>query len=320
MKRQLCAHMRIGRRLALGALLAGLALVQPAAAKMYRLGNADDGVIGHAFYVKARYQDTLLDIGRHNGLGYDDMKFANPQVDMWLPGAGTEVLVPDEFVLPEAPRQGVVINLAEKRLYYFPSEANAVQTFAIGVGREGWGTPLGSFSIVKKDKDPAWYPPASIRAEHLTDNGEALPPVIPAGPDNPLGLYALRLSAKGYLIHGTNKPWGVGMRVSHGCIRLYPEGIEKLFGEVQVHTPVTIVNQPFKLGWRGDDLYLEVHTSAKERPENLSDVIPPAIAQASGIWVDWGEVRRAVAENTGLPHLIGGRQPSGDRSYLRMIF
>jgi L,D-transpeptidase ErfK/SrfK len=319
MKRTALERMKGGLGLAL-ACLGGLAAAPLATANVYQLGSGTDGVVGYAFYVKARYEDTLLDIGRHNGVGYDEMKYANPKLDMWLPGAGKEVLVPDEFVLPDAPRAGLVINLAEKRLYYYPPGTGEVQTYAIGVGREGWGTPLGSFSIVKKDKDPAWYPPASVRQEHVAEGQEPLPAVVPAGPDNPLGAFALRLSAKGYLIHGTNKPWGVGMQVSHGCIRMYPEGIEALFGQVGVKTPVTIVNQPFKVGWRGDDLYLEVHATDQDKSKALSDVIPPAVANAQGVKIDWYEVRRAVRENTGLPHLVGGRQGSDDSPYLRMIF
>jgi L,D-transpeptidase ErfK/SrfK len=320
MIQEACLCLRVGRVLAIAACLFGLAMLGPAAANVYRLPNPSDGVVGHAFYVKARYRDTLLDIGRHNGLGYDDMKDANPGVDVWLPGAGTEVLVPDEFVLPDAPRVGVVINLAEKRIYYYPPGSGQVQTFAIGGGGVGWGTPLGTFRITQKIKGPAWVPPASIRAEHLASGDPRLPAVVPAGPDNPLGAYALRLSVPGYLIHGTNKPWGVGMRVSHGCIRLYPEGIEQLFGEVGVNTAVTIVNQPFKVGWRGNDLYLEVHATAQDKTTSLTDVIPPAIANARGVRVDWGAVRRAVLDNTGLPLLVGGRQGSVDPLYLRMIF
>jgi L,D-transpeptidase ErfK/SrfK len=310
----------VGRAWAIAAGLVGLAMLQPAEANVYRLPSPSDGVVGHAFYVKARYEDTLLDIGRHNGLGYDEMKVANPGVDMWLPGAGREVLVPDEFVLPDAPRVGVVINLAEMRIYYYPPGTDQVQTFAIGIGREGWGTPVGTFRISQKIDGPSWVPPASIRAEHLAEGQPPLPAVVPAGPDNPLGAYALRLSVPGYLIHGTNKPWGVGMRVSHGCIRMYPEGIEKLFSEVSVNTPVAIVNQPFKVGWRGNDLYLEVHATDQDKTKPLTDVIPPAIANAQGVRVDWGAVRRAVTESTGLPQLVGGRQGSVDPLYLRMIF
>jgi len=193
-------------------------------------------------------------------------------------------------------------------------------TYSISTGREGWNTPVGSFGIVRKDKDPAWYPPASVRQEHLKDGRPALPEVVPPGPDNPLGAYAMRLSIPGYLIHGTNKPWGLGMEVSHGCIRMQPEDIEELFPRVDLTTPVTIVKQPFKTGWRGDDLYLEVHAKEEEKGKPVSEVIPPSLANAQGVNVDWDEVRRAVDENTGLPHLVGGRQKPASWVYLDMIF
>jgi L,D-transpeptidase ErfK/SrfK len=307
-----------------GAIAFGFCLLNPtwglpAIHATYRLADDGDGVIGRAFYVKARHEDTLLDIARQNGLGYDEMKHANPGVDMWVPGDGANVLVPTQYVLPKAPRRGVVLNLAEKRLYYYPPRAGEVVTYAISIGREGWSTPLGSFHIVRKDLDPAWYPPASIRQEHAAD-GRPLPRVVPAGPDNPLGRHALRLSAKGYLIHGTNKPWGLGMEVSHGCIRMYPEDIERLFPQVSVKTPVTIVDQPYKVGWRGDDLYLEVHLKDGEGAKPISEIIPPEIAQAAGVSVDWGEVRQAVEENTGLPRIVGGRRGRANWFYLDMIF
>jgi len=319
MKRQI---LRINRQsgwaAALGLALFGTSFALSATQSSYRLASVDDGVVGQAFYVKTRREDTLLDIGRHNGLGYDEMKHANPGVDMWVPGDGTEVLVPTHYVLPNASRQGIVLNLAEKRLYHFPSSSEIV-TYAISIGREGWGTPLGNFTIVRKDKDPAWYPPASIRKEHA-ENGDPLPTVVPAGPDNPLGQYALRLSAAGYLIHGTNKPWGLGMQVSHGCIRMYPEDIERLFPSVLVSTPVHIVNQAFKVGWQGDDLYLEVHAKDEQKAKLPTEVIPASIANAQGVNVDWEEVRRAVSENTGLPHLVGGREKPASRLYLDTIF
>ncbi|MCB2261811.1 MAG: L,D-transpeptidase family protein [Candidatus Thiosymbion ectosymbiont of Robbea hypermnestra] len=284
----------------------------------YRFANPEDSVFGQAFYVESRHEDTLLDIGRQNGIGYDEMKFANPKVDIWLPGAGTHVLVPTRYVLPNAPRRGLVLNLAEKRLYYFPA-SDSVTTYAISIGREGWSTPLGNFSIVGKARNPTWTPPASIRAEHAAQ-GDILPAVVPPGPDNPLGRYAMRLSARGYLIHGTNKPWGLGMEVSHGCIRMYPEDIERLFPKIPVHTSVTIVDQPFKVGWHGDNLYLEVHAEDKDKARPLRRVIPAAIADDLGANVDWQEVRRAIKENTGLPHLVGGRQGPARRLYLDRIF
>lgn len=317
-KRKRETYLRTGLASALGLILLGMSCTPTAARTSYRLSNADDSVFGQAFYVKSRQDDTLLDIGRHNGLGYDEMKFANPGVDIWIPGEGTDVMVPTQYVLPDAPRQGLVLNLAEKRLYYFPSPGEVV-TYAISIGREGWSTPLGDFSIVRKVKDPTWTPPASIRAEHAA-MGDILPAVVPAGPDNPLGQYALRLSAESYLIHGTNKPWGLGMQVSHGCIRMYPEDIEQLFPNVPVKTPVKIVNQPFKVGWLDNDLYLEVHAKDESMAMSPVEVIPASIANAQGVNVDWDEVRRAINENTGLPHLVGGRQKPASRLYLDAIF
>jgi L,D-transpeptidase ErfK/SrfK len=319
MKRQkINSHLRSVWTSTLALALLGASLEVPATGIGSRLSSPNDSVFGQAFYVKSRYEDTLLDIGRHNGPGYDEMKSANPRVDVWIPGKGADVLVPTEYVLPDAPRRGLVLNLAEKRLYYFPSSGEVV-TYAISIGREGWDTPLGTFSIASKVKDPTWTPPSSIRAEHAAQ-GDILPAVVPAGPDNPLGQYAMRLSAKGYLIHGTNKPWGLGMEVSHGCIRMYPEDIEQLYQKVSVKTPVTIVNQPFKVGWRGDDLYLEVHATDADKAKSPSEVIPPSIADAQGVIVDWDAVRRAINENTGLPHLVGGRQKPENRLYLDAIF
>ncbi|MGB5834860.1 MAG: L,D-transpeptidase family protein, partial [Thiohalocapsa sp.] len=195
-----------------------------------------------------------------------------------------------------------------------------VETFPISIGREGWGTPVGSFSIAQKIKDPTWTPPASIRREHA-EKGDILPAVVPAGPDNPLGQYAMRLSAPSYLIHGTNKPWGVGMQVSHGCIRMYPEDIEHLFPEVPQGTPVTIVRQPYKVGWLGDQLYLEVNADPEASgSKSVKELIPTSIANADGVVVDWDEVGRVQAENAGLPRVVGGRQGSTSWHHLDMIF
>lgn len=303
-----------------GASLMGLALALNAQAETFRLANAGDSVIGAPFYLKTRAEDTLLDVARQNGQGYDDMSHANRRVDMWVPGKGTEVLVPTFYVLPNTARTGIVLNRAEKRLYYYPpNDPNEVRTYAISIGREGWNTPLGSFSIVEKIDGPTWTPPESIRAEHAAQ-GDILPDVVPAGPDNPLGLYAMRLSARSYLIHGTNKPWGLGMQVSHGCIRMYPEGVEELFGKVEVSTPVTIVDEPYKLGWLGNDLYLEVHIDEEQKRQGARSVIPDSVANADGLVIDWKAVEQAVAENTGLPLLVGSRRSSVNGLHLDMIF
>ncbi|NBC50086.1 MAG: L,D-transpeptidase family protein [Gammaproteobacteria bacterium] len=300
--------------------LIGLAALplDPTLAKVYRLVDPSDSVIGTPFYVKARGEHTLLDIGRHHGLGVDEMKQANPGVDMWIPGAGTPVLAPDRHVLPNAPREGIVLNLAERRMYYFRSRTE-VETFSIGIGRDGWETPVGSYRIIEKTENPTWTPPASIRAEYAK-RGETLPAVVPAGPDNPLGAYRLRLSNPSYLIHGTNKPWGVGMPVSSGCTRMFPEDIEHLFGKVEVGTPVRIVNQPYKVGWLGDQLFLEVSRPEDADPRPVKEIIPKEIANAAGVVIDWGEVTRAQQQNTGLPQVVGGRNSSKSWHHFDMIF
>ncbi|KAA6187496.1 L,D-transpeptidase family protein [Thiohalocapsa marina] len=296
-----------------------LLAAMPAGAELYRLASVSDSVIGVPFYVKTDAEHTLLDIGRHFGAGYDEMQQANPNVDMWVPGDDADVLVPDFHVLPSTPREGLVMNLAEKRMYFFRS-ATEVETFSVGIGREGWETPVGTYSIIEKIKDPTWTPPASIRKEHA-EAGDPLPAVVPAGPDNPLGAFAMRLSNPSYLIHGTNKPWGVGMPVSHGCTRMYPEDIERLFGKVATGTPVRIVDEPYKVGWLGDFLYLEVNANAAQAGGvPLEQVIPPSVAEADGVVIDWEAVRTAVNDNAGLPHLVGGRQGSRSWHHLDMIF
>lgn len=311
------------RRAVTAALLASglaLGLANAAKAETFKLAHPGDSVIGAPFYVKSRHADTLLDIGRQSQLGYQDMNQANPKIDMWLPGDGTDVLLPASFALPNAPRVGLVLNRPEMRLYYYPpGKPNEVQSYPISIGREGWSTPLGTFSVTTKVKDPTWTPPASIRAEHAA-NGDILPAVVPAGPDNPLGPYALRLSVPGYLIHGTNKPWGLGMQVSHGCIRMNNEGIIELFPQVSAGTPVTIVDQPYKLGWLGDDLYLEVHIDSEGKRQAARSVIPASVANAQGIKMDWQAVEKAVNENTGLPMLVGSRRSSADQLHLDMVF
>jgi L,D-transpeptidase ErfK/SrfK len=288
-------------------------------AHRYRLADPQDDVVGTPFYVKADARQTLLDIGRHHGLGFDEMQQANPQVDMWVPQQDADVLIPARHILPEAPRQGLVLNTAEKRLYYFHSPQE-VETFSVGIGRAGWETPVGTYRIVEKIQGPTWTPPASIRAEYAA-KGQTLPAVVPAGPDNPLGQYALRLSNRSYLIHGTNKPWGVGMPVSHGCTRMFPEDIERLFGQVPVGTAVVIVDQPYKAGWLGDQLFLEVNASAAHQTGVAAqDLIPERIREHPGVQIDWEAVRRVQRDNTGLPTLVGSRQDSASWHHLDMIF
>ena len=244
----------------------------------FPLPPAGTDVVGDVWAVVARHEDTLPDLARRFDLGYDEIAAANPGVDVWLPGRGTKVLLPTEFVLPDAPREGLVLNLASMRLFYYPAtgpeETPTVVTHPVGIGREGWATPQGKTKVVSKKAHPSWTVPASILAEHAA-NGDPLPGVVPPGPDNPLGDYAMRLGIPGYLIHGTNKPHGVGMRVSHGCIRLYPEDIERLFPEVPVGTPVRIVNQPYLAGWNNGVLYLEAHPPLEEDAARWKSSLKP---------------------------------------------
>ena len=240
----------------------GLLFAASLHAEIYELPPEGYDVVGAVSTVIAREEDSLIDIARRNGLGYHDIVRANPGVNIWVPGEGTEVVLPTRFVLPPGPRRGIVLNLAEYRLYYYPKpvegEPAYVMTYPISIGRMDWETPLGSTSVVSKVKDPSWYPPQSVRDEHAAD-GRPLPRIVPPGPDNPLGSYAMRLGLPGYLIHSTNRPAGVGMRVTHGCIRMFPEDIEYLFPNVDVNTPVQIINAPVKIGWFGDKLVMEVH-------------------------------------------------------------
>ncbi|MEY6431449.1 L,D-transpeptidase family protein [Thioalkalicoccus limnaeus] len=306
--------------LAAALLLAGTGIGGTGHAELYQLQRATDDVVGAAFFVRSRSEDTLLDIARLNGFGHDDMRSANPRVDMWVPGDGANVLIPNRFVLPDAPREGIVLNLAEKRLYFFPpGEPTKVHSFPISIGREGHNTPVGQFHILAKNENPTWRPPAWIR-EQRAKEGRPIPEVVPPGPDNPLGDFAMRLSDPSYLIHGTNRPWGLGMEVSAGCIRMYPEDIAHLFPMVDLKTQVTIVDQPVKIGWYGDELYLEVHKKEGESIRDPREVIPAALAGDPGVFIDWGAVRRTLEARTGLPKLVGGRNASANWHHLDMIF
>ena len=262
-----------------------------ASAEIYDLPPDGGDVVGAVTSIRARADDTLIDIARRHGLGYEDIVIANPDVDVWLPGEGTEVVLPTRYVLPPGPRRGVVLNLAEYRMYYYPpvaaNERPVVMTFPMSIGRMDWATPLGRTRIVSKVRRPAWYPPESVRAEHEAE-GRPLPRIVPPGPDNPLGDYAMRLGLPGYLIHGTNRPAGVGMRVTHGCIRMFPEDIEYLFGHLPVDTPVRIINEPLKFGWDGDELLLEVHRTlaaapppSADDPDHAADVATPSAADGT---------------------------------------
>lgn len=237
-------------------------------------------VIGKAFLIESKKSETLLDIAREYGVGHNEIIQANPTVDRWYPGEGTPIVIPSRYILPDTPRKGLVLNLPEMRIYYYPKpvagEPPKVITYPVGIGRQDWETPRGVTYISEKKRHPTWTPPASIRAEHAA-KGEILPAVVPAGPDNPLGTRAMRLGLPSYLIHGTNKPYGVGMRVSHGCIRMRREDVESLFDMVNVKDTVRIINQPLKIGRFADSLFMEFHQPLEEDGltflDNLSNAL-----------------------------------------------
>lgn len=232
----------------------------PGAMNEFELTPGDDEVIGELQRVRAHQEDTLSDIARRFNVGYEEIVAANPNVDPWLPGAGTEVVIPSQWVLPEVKRQGIVINLAAMRLFYFPpaqkDEPQRVITHPVGIGRIEWKTPQGKTRIVAKAEAPTWVPTAAIRREHEKE-GDPLPASVPPGPDNPMGSHVLRLGWPEYAIHGTNKPASIGMRGTHGCLRMYPEDITALYDKVPVNTPVTVVNEPYLAGFRNETLYLQ---------------------------------------------------------------
>ena len=254
--------------------------VEPIDTNEFVIASPHQSVVGEVQVILARDSDTFSDIARSYGLGYDELVDANPAVDPWIPGDGTPIVLPTQFVLPDAPREGIVLNIAAKRLFYYPEPTEAertagsarVITYPIGIGRVGWATPTGSARVIAKATDPAWYVPASVRAEHRAA-GDPLPAVVPPGPDNPLGRHVLKLDMPGYLLHGTNQPYGVGMRVSHGCVRLYPENIESLYGDAGIGTPVHIVNQPLLAGFRERTLYIEAHPKLEDDERETGDIV-----------------------------------------------
>jgi L,D-transpeptidase ErfK/SrfK len=257
-----------------------------------------DEVVGELQVTRVEGEDTLSDIARRFNLGYEEIVRANPGVDPWLPGVGREIVVPTQFVLPAAPREGLVINLAQLRVFYFPKvkegEPPTVITHPIGIGKVGWSTPEGTTKVVSKLKNPTWYPPASVRKEHR-EAGDPLPAKVPPGPDNPLGAHMMRLGWPSYLIHGTNKPYGVGLRSSHGCMRFYPEDIAELYDKIPVGTKVTVVNQPFVFGWRDDSLYVQafpiLEDDKREHPQAADALLNAAISEEM-----WAKVKEHGAK------------------------
>jgi L,D-transpeptidase ErfK/SrfK len=284
---------------------------EPISRNYFVLETETQSVIGAPQIVYTDAENTLSDLAREYGLGYDEIIAANPDVDPWLPGDGTPVLLPTQYVVPDVPREGLVLNIASKRLFYFPEVAEGqpqtVLTYPIGIGRVGWETPVGTTDVVSKAADPHWFPPASVRQEHA-EMGNPLPSVVPPGPDNPLGSHVLKLAMPGYLIHGTNQPYGVGMRVSHGCVRLYPENIELLYSLVGVGEIVRIINEPYLLGWRNGELYFEAHAPLEDDTiaagDRLQALLEDAAADAGLSERDSDHIRSLASTADGVASLV----------------
>ncbi len=287
----------------------------------------NDQVVGEVQITQTSEQDTLADIARRFSVGYDEIHRANPGVDMWVPGAGRRVVVPTQFVLPDAPHTGIVVNIAAMRLYYFPPRSRdgreIIYTYPIGIGRTHWNTPSGVTTVVRKVVDPVWRPPPDILEEHR-EEGDPLPAEIRPGPDDPMGTRALYLGWPEYAIHGTNKPVGVGMRVSHGCIHLYPEDILQLYDLVPLGTPVRVVNQPFVFGWHRGDLYLQAFGPLegdqrdwqKDTRKLLEQAMGPDIQQQlqeRNEQVRWDLVLQLVRDPKGIPVAITDSSASLER-------
>ncbi|GGW64293.1 L,D-transpeptidase family protein [Vreelandella hamiltonii] len=270
----------------------------------FRLPEQGD-IIGEYYTVTVdNPEETLIDIARRHNIGYEEIRMANPGVSMWVPGEGTEIVIPAQYILPPAPREGVVVNLSELRLYYYPANnPGIVETYPVSVGRDGFATPVGITRTTVKVKDPAWAPPASMRRE-AAERGEPAPAIVPPGPDNPLGRHAILLAMPSYLIHGTNRPDGVGMRASRGCIRMYPEDIESLYERLPSGTQVNLMDAPFKAGWAADGtLFVQSYPQLEENVEG-SEPLRDAMERLNALVedqvdIDEAQIQRAIAEPDG---------------------
>lgn len=270
----------------------------------FSIARGDD-IIGRLAVIRLEKGDTLPDIARHFGLGINAISAANPGVDVWVPEAGEHIMLPLSFILPDAPRKGIVVNLATMRLFQFKGDSKSpvVSTYPVGVGTKERPTPTGQMRVVRKATRPTWHVPASIAEDHRK-KGDPLPAEVPPGPQNPLGECALYLSKSGYLIHGTNKPASIGLKASNGCLRLYPENVKMLYDDTPVNTPVVIVNQPYLIGQRSGVLFMEAHTPMEDSGAielektyaKLKD-----IEKKSGRMLDWRKVKEVQAEARGIP-------------------
>jgi L,D-transpeptidase ErfK/SrfK len=288
----------------------------PAEGTAFDLPADGSSVVGADTTITSHYKDTLLDFARHYRLGYDEIIRANPGVDMWLPGEGTEIFLAGRRILPPGPREGVVVNLPEHRLYYYPKATQngkrVVITYPVSIGKLGRTTPLGQTRVIAKVKHPSWYPTASIRKEHAAA-GDPLPGVVGPGPDNPLGDYKIRLGFGDgtYEIHGTNNPTAVGLAITHGCIRMYPEDVATLFAQLPVGTSVRLINVPVKVAWINGELLLEAHPPVNAQGESFepdvdhfSDLLRAAVGETT-VAINWDYAREVLRKANGVIATVG---------------
>jgi len=256
-----------------------------------------DKILGELQQYRVRQNDSLIEIARKFDLGYNAIVAANPGVDPFIPQAGTLINIPSSWIVPAVlSRPAIVVNLPEYRLYYLPKQSSGeVMTFPLGIGDEGTDTPLGNYTVTEKIAGPAWYVPESIRTKE-----RHLPKVVPPGPDNPLGSHALRLSGASVLIHGTNRPWGIGRRSSHGCLRLYPEDIVRLYQLVPKGMRVIIVSQPIKVSGKGQRVFVEVHRYEPEE-SSVGQVMQMLADKDLLGMADFTKLIQAVEEKRGVP-------------------
>jgi L,D-transpeptidase ErfK/SrfK len=298
----------------------GLVLTGPAGATVYELSSLDQQVVGEDQTITTVYEDTLYDLARKYSLGSEEVIRVNPGVDPWLPGAGKEVVIPGRHILPPGPHEGIIVNLPEHRLYYFPKPERVkgklqhaiVITYPVSIGKMDWHTPIGVTHVIQKEKDPVWFPPESVRKEHAA-NGDPLPARVPAGPDNPLGAFAMRLAAGNgtYMIHGTNNPIAVGLAVTHGCIRMYPEDVSQLFPMIPVGAQVRLINDPVKVAWVDGELLLEAHPpvdaegqSFEPNVDQFADLLRAAVGDST-VAIHWDYAREVLQKADGVLATVG---------------
>jgi len=291
-----------------------LLTINSAYAATFALPSNGDNVVGKVQWTQSLPGDTFTTVGRRYDIGYYQMVEANPGINPALPHPGTLLVIPTEFIIPNVPHTGVVVSLAELRVYYFPAGKHEVMTYPVGIGREGWSTPVGQTAIMQKVKNPTWVVPADIMKWRFENGGVKLPQRVGPGPANPLGGYALYLGAgyPGYRIHGTNDPASIGRRSSAGCIHLWPEDIEELFSNVTVGTSVRVVNDPYKAGWLNNQVYLESHTPLEEQQKVYAQTLSPmrfdveAIIQHRPVDINWDRAKEVARQQNGIPQVISG--------------